>query len=196
MTFARLWSSLLHVFANTGLNLACLVEEALNHPYLLSLHEINEEPICLSPFVFDFEQTSLDEDDIKELIWSESLKFNPEDVLVEWLFIQILILRYEKSSIVLCLVLYFCKYFNSMMELRICGFRVGSSDSQYSSTYKILSPTDNYLLQVTGFILMINQWCWIMFVDCFEKILHPRCTVVSCYVGEWMILCSLTVRNA
>lgn len=54
------------------------VEEALNHPYLSSLHAINEEPICPSPFVFDFEQASLDEEDIKELVWRESLNFNPD----------------------------------------------------------------------------------------------------------------------
>ncbi|XP_051134242.1 mitogen-activated protein kinase homolog NTF6 [Andrographis paniculata] len=54
------------------------VEEALNHPFLSSLHEINEEPMCPSPFVFDFEQSSLSEEDIKDLIWRESLKFNPE----------------------------------------------------------------------------------------------------------------------
>ncbi|XP_073271039.1 mitogen-activated protein kinase homolog NTF6 isoform X1 [Primulina huaijiensis] len=54
------------------------VEEALNHPFLSSLHEINEEPACPSPFVFDFEQSSLSEDEIKDLIWNESLNFNPE----------------------------------------------------------------------------------------------------------------------
>ncbi|TYJ33469.1 hypothetical protein E1A91_A05G105600v1 [Gossypium mustelinum] len=54
------------------------VEEALNHPYLSSLHEINEEPTCPSPFVFDFEQMTLNEEDIKELIWRESLNFNQD----------------------------------------------------------------------------------------------------------------------
>ncbi|KAK6935972.1 Protein kinase domain [Dillenia turbinata] len=54
------------------------VEEALNHPFLSSLHEINVEPVCPSPFVFDFEQAALTEEDIKELIWRESLKFNPD----------------------------------------------------------------------------------------------------------------------
>lgn len=54
------------------------VEEALNHPYLSSLHEINEEPTCPSPFVFDFEQMALNEEDIKELIWRESLNFNQD----------------------------------------------------------------------------------------------------------------------
>lgn len=51
------------------------VEEALNHPFLSSLHEINEEPTCASPFDFGFEQLSLSEEDIKELIWMESLNF-------------------------------------------------------------------------------------------------------------------------
>ncbi|KAK2434014.1 mitogen-activated protein kinase protein MMK2 [Trifolium repens] len=54
------------------------VEEALNHPYMSSLHEINEEPVCPSPFVFDFEQATLNEEDIKELIWNESLNFCQE----------------------------------------------------------------------------------------------------------------------
>lgn len=61
----------------------CEVDEALNHPYLASLHEINEEPTCPSPFNFDFEQTALSEDDIRELIWRESLNFNSDTNMVE-----------------------------------------------------------------------------------------------------------------
>ncbi|GMI81820.1 hypothetical protein like AT1G07880 [Hibiscus trionum] len=57
------------------------VDEALNHPYLSSLHEINEEPTCQSPFIFDFEQMTLNEEDIKELIWRESLNFNQDKML-------------------------------------------------------------------------------------------------------------------
>ncbi|CAL0304107.1 unnamed protein product [Lupinus luteus] len=57
------------------------VEEALNHPYLSSLHEINEEPTCPTPFIFDFEQATLDEEDIKELIWMESLNFSQDPTL-------------------------------------------------------------------------------------------------------------------
>lgn len=57
------------------------IEEALNHPYLSSLHEINEEPICSSPFNFDFERSTLSEEDIKELIWMESLNFNPDKMM-------------------------------------------------------------------------------------------------------------------
>jgi len=51
------------------------VDEALKQPYLASLHEINEEPTCPTPFSFDFEETALDEQDIKELVWRESLHF-------------------------------------------------------------------------------------------------------------------------
>ncbi|KAJ6791230.1 mitogen-activated protein kinase 6 [Iris pallida] len=54
------------------------VEEALCHPYLASLHDINDEPVCSQPFNFDFEQPSFTEENIKELIWREAVKFNPD----------------------------------------------------------------------------------------------------------------------
>ncbi|KAH1199793.1 Mitogen-activated protein kinase MMK2 [Glycine max] len=54
------------------------VKEALRHPYLAPLHDINEEPVCVRPFSFDFEQPSFTEEDIKELIWRESVLFNPD----------------------------------------------------------------------------------------------------------------------
>ncbi|KAE8055342.1 hypothetical protein FH972_012187 [Carpinus fangiana] len=54
------------------------VEEALCHPYLSSLHDLNDEPVCPRPFGFDFEQPSCTEEHIKELIWRESVKFNPD----------------------------------------------------------------------------------------------------------------------
>ncbi|KAA8516085.1 hypothetical protein F0562_019264 [Nyssa sinensis] len=54
------------------------VDEALCHPYLAPLHNVNEEPVCPRPFSFDFEQPSFTEEDIKELIWRESVKFNPD----------------------------------------------------------------------------------------------------------------------
>ncbi|KAL4570959.1 hypothetical protein LXL04_017708 [Taraxacum kok-saghyz] len=59
------------------------VEEALNHPFLQSLHEINEEPVCSAPFMFDFEQATLSEEDVKGLIWDETLKFNPDGDVAE-----------------------------------------------------------------------------------------------------------------
>ncbi|GMP43596.1 hypothetical protein CsSME_00012899 [Camellia sinensis var. sinensis] len=54
------------------------VDGALSHPYLAPLHDINEEPVCPRPFNFDFEQPSFTEENIKELIWRESVKFNPD----------------------------------------------------------------------------------------------------------------------
>nr|ANN45086.1 mitogen-activated protein kinase 3 [Brassica napus] len=53
------------------------VEEALNHPYLAKLHDPNDEPICLKPFSFDFEQQPLDEEQIKEMIYREAIALNP-----------------------------------------------------------------------------------------------------------------------
>ncbi|KAL4186861.1 hypothetical protein AMTRI_Chr09g16040 [Amborella trichopoda] len=54
------------------------VEEALAHPYLASLHDVDDEPVCHSPFNYDFEQPSITEENIKDLIWGESLKFYPD----------------------------------------------------------------------------------------------------------------------
>lgn len=54
------------------------VEQALSHPYLASLHDINDEPECLEPFNFDFEQLSFTEEHIKELIWAESISFTSD----------------------------------------------------------------------------------------------------------------------
>ncbi|THF97894.1 hypothetical protein TEA_021904 [Camellia sinensis var. sinensis] len=54
------------------------VEGALAHPYLTSLHDISDEPICLTPFSFDFENHALSEEQMKELIYREALAFNPE----------------------------------------------------------------------------------------------------------------------
>ncbi|KAJ7525690.1 hypothetical protein O6H91_17G061900 [Diphasiastrum complanatum] len=54
------------------------VEEALSHPYLASLHDINDEPSCYAPFDFDFEQPSFTEENIKELIYQETLSFDSD----------------------------------------------------------------------------------------------------------------------
>ncbi|KFK42540.1 hypothetical protein AALP_AA1G007800 [Arabis alpina] len=53
------------------------VDEALSHPYLAPLHNCNNESVCVRPFGFDFEQPSLTEGNIKELIYRESVEFNP-----------------------------------------------------------------------------------------------------------------------
>lgn len=67
------------------------VDEALCHPYLAPLHDINEEPVCPMPFSFDFEQPSFTEENIKELIWRESVKFNPDST--QWGLCNILYLE-------------------------------------------------------------------------------------------------------
>ncbi|XP_027908775.1 mitogen-activated protein kinase 3 isoform X1 [Vigna unguiculata] len=54
------------------------VEEALAHPYLEKLHDVADEPICMEPFSFEFEQQPLDEEQIKEMIYREALALNPE----------------------------------------------------------------------------------------------------------------------
>ncbi|CAI0540987.1 unnamed protein product [Linum tenue] len=54
------------------------VEDALAHPYLNSLHDISDEPVCMTPFSFDFEQRALSEEQMKELIYREALAFNPD----------------------------------------------------------------------------------------------------------------------
>ncbi|XP_058101071.1 mitogen-activated protein kinase homolog D5 isoform X1 [Magnolia sinica] len=54
------------------------VEDALAHPYLTSLHDISDEPICSMPFIFDFEQHALTEEQMKDLIYREAMAFNPE----------------------------------------------------------------------------------------------------------------------
>lgn len=54
------------------------VDEALCHPYLSSLHDINDEPVTPMPFSFDFEQPACTQEHIKELIWRESVNFNPD----------------------------------------------------------------------------------------------------------------------
>ncbi|KAF2298346.1 hypothetical protein GH714_022762 [Hevea brasiliensis] len=54
------------------------VEDALAHPYLNSLHDISDEPVCMTPFSFDFERHAMTEELMKELIYREALAFNPE----------------------------------------------------------------------------------------------------------------------
>ncbi|KMZ75024.1 Mitogen-activated protein kinase 5 [Zostera marina] len=56
------------------------VEMALAHPYLARLHEIEDEPICKEPFLFDFEQQALTEEQMKHLIYQESLLYNPRHI--------------------------------------------------------------------------------------------------------------------
>ncbi|KAL8459543.1 hypothetical protein ACS0TY_036878 [Phlomoides rotata] len=54
------------------------VEDALAHSYLTTLHDSTDEPSCTTPFNFDFEKHALTEDQMRELIYQESIAFNPE----------------------------------------------------------------------------------------------------------------------
>ena len=50
------------------------VEEALQHPYLASLHDVNSEPSCMAEFKTDFEDQDLDKDALASLVWKEMEK--------------------------------------------------------------------------------------------------------------------------
>lgn len=54
------------------------VEEALGHPYMASLHNLEDEPVADSCFSFDFEKEDLTESRLKELIFEEILKIHPD----------------------------------------------------------------------------------------------------------------------
>ncbi|RAW28215.1 Extracellular signal-regulated kinase 1 [Phytophthora cactorum] len=54
------------------------VEEALEHPYLASLHNLEDEPVADSCFSFDFEKEDLTESRLKELIFEEILRIHPD----------------------------------------------------------------------------------------------------------------------
>ncbi|CAH0487216.1 unnamed protein product [Peronospora farinosa] len=54
------------------------VEEALEHPYLASLHNLEDEPVADSVFSFDFEKEDLTKSRLKELIYEEIFKIHPD----------------------------------------------------------------------------------------------------------------------
>lgn len=53
------------------------VEQALEHPYLASLHDISDEPCAQEPFEFEYEYEKLKESDIRELVYKEALEIHP-----------------------------------------------------------------------------------------------------------------------
>ncbi|KAK3284419.1 Mitogen-activated protein kinase 4b [Cymbomonas tetramitiformis] len=54
------------------------VEQALEHPYLASLHDVSDEPCCSDPFVFEFEGENLSEELIRELVYQEAMQLHPD----------------------------------------------------------------------------------------------------------------------
>ncbi|KAK9813241.1 hypothetical protein WJX72_011309 [[Myrmecia] bisecta] len=57
------------------------VARALEHPYLASLHDINDEPSCPSVFAFPFDTDTLSDGAIRGMILEDVRAFNPEPTL-------------------------------------------------------------------------------------------------------------------
>jgi len=53
------------------------IEKALQHPFLLSLHNSDDEPVSDVTFSFDFENEDLSREQVKELIWKEVREMHP-----------------------------------------------------------------------------------------------------------------------
>lgn len=51
------------------------IEKALEHPFLESLHNVDDEPLYEDTFSFEFEQEELSRERIQELIWAEIKDF-------------------------------------------------------------------------------------------------------------------------
>lgn len=54
------------------------VEEALEHPFLASLHNPDDEPVANFTFSFDFENEDLPKERVQALIWDEIKGYHPE----------------------------------------------------------------------------------------------------------------------
>lgn len=52
------------------------VEECLAHPYLAQYYDPSDEPVCPTPFSFEFELDDLPKERLKELIWEEMQIFH------------------------------------------------------------------------------------------------------------------------
>jgi len=50
--------------------------QALEHPYLLALHNVNDEPVA-EPFDFKFEADDVTENQLRQLIWDQLKRFHP-----------------------------------------------------------------------------------------------------------------------
>ncbi len=54
------------------------IEKALQHPFLLSLHNPEDEPVSNVTFSFEFENEDLSREQVKDLIWKELRELHPE----------------------------------------------------------------------------------------------------------------------
>ena len=51
--------------------------QALEHPYLVALHNVNDEPEA-EPFDFQFEREDVTENELRSLIWEQLLHYHPD----------------------------------------------------------------------------------------------------------------------
>jgi serine/threonine protein kinase len=54
------------------------IQKALEHPFLDSLHNEDDEPVCDATFDLDFEHEELTKERIQDLIWLEIAEFHSE----------------------------------------------------------------------------------------------------------------------
>ena len=54
------------------------VQEALNHPFMESLHVESDEPVASGPISFAFENMDLDRGRLQSLLFDEVRHFHPE----------------------------------------------------------------------------------------------------------------------
>lgn len=54
------------------------VEQALEHPYLASLHDPDDEPEGVEPFDVSFDEGEVDKDALRGLLWNEVMLYHPE----------------------------------------------------------------------------------------------------------------------
>jgi mitogen-activated protein kinase 1/3 len=53
------------------------IDAALEHPFLTSLHNADDEPVADFTFSFDFENEELSREKVRELIWDELRTYHP-----------------------------------------------------------------------------------------------------------------------
>lgn len=53
------------------------IEKCLEHPFLESLHNPDDEPVNETPFSFEFEHEDLSRERVQELIWEELREYHP-----------------------------------------------------------------------------------------------------------------------
>jgi serine/threonine protein kinase len=53
------------------------IQKALEHPFLLSLHNPDDEPVADFTFFFEFENEELPREKVQELIWDEVRSYHP-----------------------------------------------------------------------------------------------------------------------